>query len=294
MPSTCFTLVRGRAMRVTRLNACGDPVFGPASTVASEGFISVALTANTEEGETITQTNANGKICISDQPAPTFTGYSVEVQFCNVDPDLYALMTGQAIVLDDSTPAPVTVGFQVNSDVNLDDSGFALELWSGVPGAACGVGGDPQYGYLLIPFLKGGVIGDFTIENAAITFTITGANSKDGTSWGVGPYDVLKETTGAAGPLLEPLPTTNHLHMQLTTLPPPDTDVCGAAALGTEDTTATAGSPSVSDPGTYYPAGMTGVTASPATAWATGEYAQDWTGAKFHWDGTTWSAGVAA
>ena len=293
MPSTCFTLVRGRAMRVTRLNACGDPVFGPASTVASEGFISVALTANTEEGETITQTNANGKICISDQPAPTFTGYSVEVQFCNVDPDLYALMTGQAVVLDDSTPDPITVGFQVNSDVNLDDSGFALELWSGVPGAACGVGGDPQYGYLLIPFLKGGVIGDFTIENAAITFTITGANSKDGTSWGVGPYDVLKESSGTAGPLLEPLPTTNHLHMQLTTLPPPDTDTCGAANLGTEDTSATAGSPSAPDPGSYYPAGMTGVTASPNTAWAAGEYAEDWTGAKFHWSGTAWEAGVA-
>lgn len=292
MPSTCFTLVRGRAMRVTRLNACGDPVLGPASTVASEGFISVGLTANTEEGETISQANANGKICILDEPAPTFTGYSVEVQFCNVDPDLYALMTGQSIVTDDAS-TPNTVGFQVNSDVSLDDSGFALELWSSVPGAACGDTGDPSYGYMLIPFLKGGVIGDFTIENAAITFTITGANSKDGNSWGVGPYDVIKDSSGAPGPLLEELPTTNHLHMQLTTQPPPDTDTCGATALGAETDTATAGTPADPGAGNYFPTGMEGVTASPTTAWTSGQYAEDWNGDKYHWDGTAWAPGVA-
>src|SRR5215510_7671596 len=256
MPSTCFTLVRGRAMRVTRLNACGDPIYGPSSTVASEGFISVALTANTDEGETISQANANGKICILDEPVPRFTGYSVEVQFCNVDPELYALMTGQPPVMNDAT-IPEAVGFQVNSGVNLDDSGFALELWSGVPGAACGESGDPAYGYFLIPFLKGGVFGDFTIENAAITFTMTGANSKDGNSWGVGPYDVLRESGGAPGPLLEPLPSDNHLHMQLVTYPPPATDECGAVPLGTEQDTATAGTPGAPDPGSYFPAGMT-------------------------------------
>src|SRR5262245_734204 len=292
MASTCFTLVRGRAMRVTRLNACGDAVYGPPSTVASEGFISVALTANTEEGETISQANANGKICILDEPAPTFTGYSVEVSFWNVDPDLFALMTGQPPVLNDATPASA-VGFQVNSDVNLDDSGFALELWSGVPGAACGAGGDPAYGYFLIPFLKGGVFGDFTIENAAITFTMTGANSKDGNSWGVGPYDVLREASGAPGPLLEALPTDNHLHMQLVTLPPPATDECGASALGTEDLAATAGTPGQPDAGGWFPQGMTGVTATPTTAWTTGQFVEDWTGAMYHWDGTAWVAGVA-
>jgi hypothetical protein len=51
--SKTFSLVRGRRIRVTKTDACGDPVLGPTSVVVSEGFISVGLTANQEEGETI-------------------------------------------------------------------------------------------------------------------------------------------------------------------------------------------------------------------------------------------------
>lgn len=289
MATSCFALIRGRAMRVTRTNACGAVVLGPKSVVASEGFISIALTANTEEGEAISQTNAAGNICVLDTPSPKFTGYSVEVAFCGVDPDLYALMTGQPVVLDGDDNA---VGFQVNSDVDLDGSGFALESWSSVPGAACDESGDPSYGYFLVPFLKGGVIGDFTIENGAVNFTLTGAQSKDGNSWGVGPHDVLIDS-GSPSPLLEAVPSTNHLHMQLVTLTPPDTDTCGAQPLGTADLTATAGTPSLAGAGTYYPTAMEGVVASPGTAWTTGQYAEDWSGAKYHWNSTAWVAGIA-
>lgn len=287
MPTKCFALIRGRAMRVTRTNACGAVVLGPQSVVTSEGFIQIALTANTEEGETISQTNAAGNVCIFDQPAPKFTGYTVEVQFCGVDPDLYSLMTGQPVVLNGDDEA---VGFQVNSDVNLDGQGFALESWSTVPAAACEAG-EASYGYFLSPFLKGGVIGDFTIANDAVNFTLSGAQTKDGNSWGVGPHDVLLDT-GSPSPLLLALPTTNHLHMQVVDLAPPETG-CGATALGTADLTATAGTPSTPDSGSYYPTGMASVVATPGTAWTTGQYAEDWTGAAFHWDGAAWASGIA-
>lgn len=291
----CFSLVRGRAMRVTKLDACGAKVLGPKSTVVTEGFISVAFTANTEEGETISQTNAAGRLCILDEPAPTFTGYTVEVNFCGVNPDLYSLMTGQPVVMDDAG-TPQAVGFQVNSDVNLDSSGFALELWSAVPGALCS-GGLPSYGYLLVPFLKGGVIGDFTVENAAVTFTLSGAKSKDGNAWGVGPYNVLKTTAGANSPLLVSLPTKNHLHMQLVTLAPP-VDVCGAQALGIPGTGATAGTPGTITPANSYSretfAALTAtpLTASPGTNWTVGQYIDLLDGSKAYWNGTAWVAGI--
>lgn len=289
--SRCFSLVRGRAMRVTRLDACGAAVLGPRSTVVTEGFISVGFTANTEEGETISVVNAAGHVCISDEPAPTFTGYTVEVAFCGVDPDLYALMCGQPVVMDDQS-TPQAVGFQMNSDVNLDSSGFSIELWSGVPSGLC-TDGEETFGYLLVPFLKGGVIGDFTIENAAINFTLTGAKSKDGNAWGVGPYDVLVDDDGLDSPLLANLPTTNHLHMQLVSLQPP-VDACGTQPLGTEDTTATPGSPSVPAANSYYPEAMEGVTSDdPEDAWTTGQYAEDWLGDKYYWDGDAWVAGIS-
>ena len=75
-------------------------------------------------------------------------------------------------------------GFRVNSDIDACDSGFALELWSNVPATACVPGQTAAYGYLLIPFVKGGVLSDFTIGNDAVNFTVSGANSKEGSGWG--------------------------------------------------------------------------------------------------------------
>lgn len=291
---TCFALVRGYMMRVTRLDACGAKVLGPSSTVVSEGFISVAYTANTEEGESISIPNASGKICILDEPAPTFTGYDVEVTFCGVDPELYSLMTGQPVVYNDAV-TPVPVGFQVNSDVDLAGQGFAIELWSRVPAAAC-EGGNAAYGYLLNPFLQGGIIGDFTVENAAVNFTLSGAKTKDGNSWGVGPYDVIREAvSGDPSPLLEALPVKNHLHMQLTTLAPP-VDACGAQPLGVEATGATAGIPATLTPAnSYAPLDLADAiagpfVASPTTAWTTGQYVLTRSGQHIKWNGTAWVA----
>lgn len=291
---TSFSLVRGRAMRVTKLDGCGGVALGPDSTVATEGFISVGLTANNEEGETISVTNAAGKICILDEPTPEFTGYTIEVQFCGVDPELFTLMTGQPIVLN--AAGDDAVGFRVNSKINVNDSGFALELWSNVPVAACDASGEASYGYFLIPFVKGGTLGDVTIENGAINFTLSGASSKDGSEWGVGPYDVVRDNGGNAGPLLEPIDAGDHLHLQITTVAPPTVGT-GSAALGVPATGATAGSPATLAPtNSYAPADMTEVdalTATPQTAWTTGQYVVLRDGTRAHWDGTAWVEGVA-
>lgn len=217
--SRTFPLVRGRKMRVTRLDGCGRPVYGPCSQVVTEGFISVGLSAVINEGEAITVTTANGKTCVNDQPTPEFQGYTAEISFCDVDPALFSLITGQEQVLD---AAGNVVGFRMNTEVDLSGSGFALEVWAGVPGVTCdpnaaATAGDPS-GYLLLPYLKGGVLGDFTIENAAVTFAITGAATKGGAGWGVGPYNVQ----GApAAPLIKPITKGDHLHVQYTEISPP-------------------------------------------------------------------------
>lgn len=282
-------------MRVTRLNGCGGVTLGADSQVATEGFISVGLTANTEEGETISVTNAAGKICILDEPSPTFTGYTIEVQFCGVDPELFSLMTGQSVVMNASGTEPE--GLRVNSGVDVNDSGFALELWSSVPVAACDESGDASYGYFLIPFIKGGTLGDVTIENGAINFTLSGASSKDGSEWGVGPYDVVRDASGAAAPLNEPIDPKDHLHLQVTTVAPPVLTE-GAAAVGTPATGATSGTPGSFTPSNSYApetlAGMSTVTATPATAWTTGQYVVLGDGTEAHWTGTAWAAGRAA
>lgn len=296
MASTkCFALIRGRVLRVTRLDACGNTVPAPDSQVVTDGFITVTLTANTDEGTEISVVNAAGKTCILDTPCPIFTGYTVEVAFCGVDPDLYNLMTNQPKVLN---AAGDTVGFKMNSAVDACGAGFALEMWSNVPAAACGAGVTAQYGYLLVPFLKGGIIGDFTVGNDAVNFTLSGANSKDGNAWGTGPYNVVPAiTTGLPAKLPAALDTKDHLYAVQTPIAPPAA-TCGAVALGTAATTAVAGSP-----GTYSPAGSYGpasfatigaLTASPATNWTSGQYITLRDGTFANWNGTAWAAGVHA
>lgn len=62
-------------------------------------------------------------------------------------------------------------------------------------------------------------------------------------------------------------------------------------------TGATAGAPGSFTPaGSKVPdnlAGMTGVIASPATAWTVGQYVSTADSAKAHWTGTAWVSGVA-
>jgi hypothetical protein len=218
-----FPLVRGRSMRATRLDGCCRPIGGPDSQIVTEGFVSVALTANVTDPEEITVTNANGQTCVRDSGCPEFNGYGVEVTFCEVNPCLFSMVTGQPSV---TNAAGDVVGFRMNSDVSVCDLGFGLEVWMGVPGVACtGEGG--AYGYLLLPCLRGGVIGDFTIENAAITFTVTGSSTKEGSGWGVGPYQVVLDENGDPSVLPDPLDPNDHLYAIYTELAPPEpTDGC--------------------------------------------------------------------
>ena len=79
------------------------------------------------------------------------------------------------------------------------------------------------------------------------------------------------------------------------------TFVANGAWARTSQVAAT-GANGVASPGKFTPAGamapanlaaMTGITASPATAWTTGQYVVLGDGSAAHWDGTAWVAGVA-
>jgi len=192
----CLSLVKGRRIRVTKLDSCGRPVYGDTTQVVSKGFISVAFTANTSESDEIRVTNAAGEVCVFDAAVTSLTGYGLELQFCEVDPELFSLVTGQPVVK--AADGVTVVGFDIDTKISLDNSNFALELWAGSPStdACANPNATGAYGYLLLPFLKGGILGDFTVENGAVTFTITGANTSEGNAWGTGPYPVM---LGAGG-----------------------------------------------------------------------------------------------
>ena len=122
----CYSLVKGRRLRVTKLDNCYRPVFGEFSQATSKGFITVGLTAQTTDSDEVNVTTADGEKCIFEPAETSLTGYGVEVTFCQVDPELFNLITGQEVyIVNDEV-----VGFTVGTDIT--PAPFAFEMWAGV------------------------------------------------------------------------------------------------------------------------------------------------------------------
>jgi len=215
-------------MRVTKLDECGNPVEGPCSTVVSKGFVSIAYAAEISEGDEVEIKNANGELCISDKACDELKWVNLTLTFCGVDPDLMALMTGYQTVLDYAGNA---VGNRVGQKI-LCDGGFALEVWSDIPGQNCALTGNRLYGYFLAPWVKSAILNSFTIENDGATFEVTARTEKGG-NWGTGPYNVDPTdaaTPPTAGPLLTPIGPEDHLDIHATSIAPPEPE-CGCQPL---------------------------------------------------------------
>lgn len=222
MPRTTTrgTFIRGRVARVTRTDNCGRPVLGEYSQAVSAGIITTTLTPNTTETPEISINNFAGQRCIYEPSVPQLTGYAMEVNFCNVDFEMFEIITKQTLVFDLNGKV---VGLEVDTQIALDEEGFALETWTGSQGS--NVCDDPnaqgQFGYFLLPLLKGGIVGDITVADAEITFTITGASTREGNGWGHGPYPVELNGDGDPDVLYQAVSPTAALRIMVTTVAPP-------------------------------------------------------------------------
>jgi len=205
-------------------------VYGPCSTVTSKGFISLEISPESEEGEEVNQPNAAGEQCINEPGQPYIKWYNVSIEFCQVDFDLFTMMnpTWEKILDEDGD----TVGLE--ESLTIDPSaGFALEYWTDVAsieGLKIPPGATGAWGYSVLQRLVSGIIEDRTIENDAISFTLTGKTLTGG-QWGVGPYNVRRAAgTGTPGPLLTPIKPDSPHRSELVTLEPPEA-LCGCRAL---------------------------------------------------------------
>lgn len=233
-------------MRITKVNSLGRVVYGPASTVSTSGFVSVNMAPEIAEGTEIEVLDAAGDPCVQERSCDSLRWITVQIEFCKIDIDLIALINETWTVLKDCDGVSVGIAESYRSNC---ESGFALEVWTDVTGYKPL---DPNavgaWLYYLLSFLVGGSIGEETIENGALTFTLT-ARTKRGSGWGRGPYNVMcnDSTTRACGPLLLPVAEDEPRRRLLVTCPPPAV-FCGAQPLNnpatpastiTEDTTDT-------------------------------------------------------
>lgn len=208
----------GKRIRVTVLDDCGNPP-DPSDEdayIATDGFIRVALAAETDTGAEIVTKKADGSLCVNEKLADSFKRFGVEIQFCGVNPNLAALVSNAESYAD---YAGDIAGFTVpEGPINKR---FALELWTGLSGQACAPGVEEASGYILLPFITAGVVGNIEVTGeAAVDFSMTGAATKGGNNWGVGPYNVVKNGATASA-LPTPLDPFDHLLMLDTALAPP-------------------------------------------------------------------------
>lgn len=234
MSSHSFIPVLGTRLRATRTNQIGVPSSESNAQTVTDGFITVSLTSEVEDGVEILQRNAAGALCVNERRANSFKRFNLEVEFCGVPPELLTMITNAEPYEDH---AGDIAGFTVPE--GEIDRHFAFELWTGLSGST---DSEEAGGYLLLPLVTGGTIGDVTVDGEnAINFTATGMMTKGGNRWGVGPYDVVRTegtegTEGAPGDP-SPLPTAldpyDHLLMIDTALAAPPVTEGGAEAVPT-------------------------------------------------------------
>ena len=208
MPTTCYTPIRGLAARVTRLDTCGRPVTGAATSAVTCGYTSIGLSADVEAGADITVKNAAGDICCAQKGCPKLKGYDVSIDFCQVDPEFVELVSGARLLVDGEANS---VGYAPTEDVSCD--GFGLEVWQEICDQQCDPGAPVLYVYTLFPKVINGVLGDFTIEDGPTTLSMTGYAEANG-NFG-DPYDVGQE------------PAVKEPYLQFLTSEAPPTCVCG-------------------------------------------------------------------
>lgn len=228
MATDCFVPIRVPGIRVTKLTSCGALSDNGCASGRTSGIITITIEKEAVERQGDPQLNANGDICDDTTKAEQRRWWNTTVEFCQVDPQILNIMTDEPLVLDDAA-VPNVVGFRTRRG-SVNTNNFALEWWTGLGGDTFCTGGVQKYGYALMPWLKEGVMTIPTFQNDRANFSVS-ARTSFNPLWGVGPYNILVNQTGAnannPGPLISAITANDDFHIQTTTLPPPEFDQCG-------------------------------------------------------------------
>ncbi len=212
--------IKGRTMRLTRLDECGVPVVGSCSSLVTHGFIQVDVEEEVEEGQEISQKNAWGEYCIQEVDDDITKWVNVTINMCQVDPDALDIIARNA--------TPVTAGSDTVGATfgrTLAAQAFAIEVWTKAAGQDACAGGSTEWGYIVVPFVKNGRLnGALSIQNGVLTVPLRGKGFPAPADWGTTPYtdNPLLRTGG--------FPTGDMWGVVRTTVQPP-AETAGCVAI---------------------------------------------------------------
>lgn len=223
--STPFRLPR---FRFTLLDECGNYDTGSCATMATRGTVEIGLAKVGTDRTALPVVNADSEVLAVESDAPQLHWYTVTLKLTGIDPVYFSWISGQTILYNDAAaPEPIGLASGANS-ARLGNCAF--EGWTRLAGTACS-SGVPQYGYILLPWLREGEFTDITFASGLTECMLT-ARTSIASPWGTGPYSVaVSEAVATAGepwPLFTAVGDEDHRIWMITKLAPPAvTTDCG-------------------------------------------------------------------
>lgn len=201
-----YSPLKGKVLRVVRLDECGAPVTGAEGLVVSDGFIQVQFSPQYKDGEEFLVTNANGDLVVNETDPARLKRIDVTIQMAEIDPAAFEIMLGVDPMTADGDIVGMLLGEQPN------ETKFGLEVWGGVAGQAC-VGGAASYEHLDLGILENAKFGDSTTMYGPTDLTITASTHK-----------APNHGNGHFGLLPTPYGPFDHMARYVTQVAPPEVE----------------------------------------------------------------------
>jgi hypothetical protein len=218
MTAKCASVYNVEVLRFTKIDSCGRPIYGPASTLVIDCFETIQINPDIEDGEEISRVSANGDICIYLPGKKQDRGFEVIANVIKWYPNLPTMLNPNYLQAIDEL-GNIT-GYQHVPNISLT-AGVAIEGWESVAGIPCADDVDGNWKYFLLPYVVNWAPGDKEKGNTAAADEWNG-HTIAGTAWGTGPYNVRRNaSTLVAGKLQSALTTDAHQYDELVTLAPP-------------------------------------------------------------------------
>jgi hypothetical protein len=170
--------IQGVSIRVTRLDAAGNLLNGAGDSYVTSAFMRVSFTPEYEEGDEITEKNANGIVCVTYKSPDVLKRITMELAICEPDPEISNLISGGLLLRKNlgtfANPDNKSIGW-ASPGVGDDPAGFgvSIEVWSHAIKDGKKSSTLPYF-HWVFPYAKLRQSGDRVIENGMLATTFEG------------------------------------------------------------------------------------------------------------------------
>ena len=195
--------IQGVSIRVTRLDAAGNLLNGAGDSYVTSAFMRVSFTPEYEEGDEITEKNANGIVCVTYKSPDVLKRITMELAICEPDPEISNLISGGLLLRKNlgtfASPDNKSIGW-ASPAVGDDPAGFgvSIEVWSHAIKDGKKSSTLPYF-HWVFPYAKLRQSGDRVIENGMLATTFEGYGLGN-TQFASGPDGYWEFPTAAERP----------------------------------------------------------------------------------------------